>query len=68
MATGNCVFVLDMGRPVTIMDLAKRTINLSGLNVRESISDVGIEIRIMARWPAEKLYRRVLIGEDPPHT
>ncbi|MFN3747578.1 MAG: polysaccharide biosynthesis protein [Sphingorhabdus sp.] len=65
MATGGDVFVLDMGEPVKIVDLAKRMIELSGLNVKEDGSSDGIEIKITGLRPAEKLYEELLIGEEP---
>lgn len=66
MATGGDVFVLDMGQPVRIMDLARRMIELSGLSVRdESNLDGDIEITITGLRPGEKLYEELLIGESP---
>lgn len=65
MATGGDVFVLDMGEPVRIIDLAKRMIELSGLHVKEDGSNDGVEIRITGLRPAEKLYEELLIGEEP---
>lgn len=64
MATGGDVFVLDMGEPVKIIDLAKRMIELSGLHVKEDGSNDGVEIRITGLRPAEKLYEELLIGEE----
>lgn len=65
MATRGDVFVLDMGEPVKIIELARRMIELSGLQVKEGVSDDGIEIRITGLRPAEKLYEELLIGEEP---
>lgn len=65
MATSGDVFVLDMGEPVKIIELARRMIELSGLQVKEGVSDDGIEIRITGLRPAEKLYEELLIGEEP---
>ena len=71
MATGGEVFVLDMGEPVKIYDLAHRMIELSGLTVRDPETEVGdIEIVISGLRPGEKLYEELLIGENPiptPH-
>lgn len=71
MAKGGEVFVLDMGEPVKIYDLAHRMIELSGLTVRDSNTGVGdIEIVISGLRPGEKLYEELLIGENPiptPH-
>jgi FlaA1/EpsC-like NDP-sugar epimerase len=66
MANGGDVFVLDMGEPVKIIDLARSMIELSGLKVRESGSDDGdIAIEIVGMRPGEKLYEELLIGNDP---
>ena len=71
MANGGEVFVLDMGEPVKIYDLAHRMIELSGLTVRDPETGVGdIEIVISGLRPGEKLYEELLIGENPiptPH-
>lgn len=59
------VFVLDMGEPVKIMDLARRLIALSGLSVRDEYRPNGdIEIKITGLRPGEKLYEELLIGGD----
>ena len=69
MAQGGDVFVLDMGLPVKIVDLAHRMIELSGLTVRDDINPHGdIEIRISGLRPGEKLYEELLIGDDPQRT
>jgi FlaA1/EpsC-like NDP-sugar epimerase len=69
MAKGGDVFVLDMGQPVKIMDLARRMIELSGLTVRdEKNPDGDIEIEITGLRPGEKLYEELLIGNDPKST
>ncbi|SEA62220.1 NDP-sugar epimerase, includes UDP-GlcNAc-inverting 4,6-dehydratase FlaA1 and capsular polysaccharide biosynthesis protein EpsC [Paraburkholderia sartisoli] len=63
-ATGE-VFVLDMGEPVRIVDLARRMIHLSGFSVRdEDDPDGDIEIRFAGLRPGEKLYEELLIGDD----
>lgn len=69
MAKGGDVFVLDMGQPVKIMDLARRMIELSGLTVRdEENPDGDIEIEITGLRPGEKLYEELLIGNNPKST
>lgn len=66
MAEGGDVFVLDMGQPVKIMDLARRMIELSGLVVKdEEEPDGDIEIEIIGLRPGEKLYEELLIGDNP---
>ena len=65
MGEGGDVFVLDMGEPVKIVDLAKRMIHLSGLEVRSDESPDGeIEIQQIGLRPGEKLYEELLIGEN----
>jgi FlaA1/EpsC-like NDP-sugar epimerase len=69
MAEGGDVFLLDMGQPVKIMDLARRMIELSGLAVRdEQNPDGDIEIEITGLRPGEKLYEELLIGNNPKFT
>ena len=69
MARGGEVFVLDMGQPVTIMDLARRMIELSGLSLRDEQSPDGdIAISITGLRPGEKLYEELLIGDNPVPT
>lgn len=69
MAKGGEVFVLDMGKPVRIRDLAASLIRLSGLSVRDDIHPDGdIEIREVGMRPGEKLYEELLIGENPQPT
>jgi len=66
MAEGGDVFVLDMGQPVKIMDLARRMIESSGLIVKdESEPDGDIAIEIIGLRPGEKLYEELLIGDNP---
>jgi FlaA1/EpsC-like NDP-sugar epimerase len=65
MARGGDVFVLDMGEPVKIDDLAHRMISLMGLTVRdESNPDGDVEIVYTGLRPAEKLYEELLIGTN----
>ena len=65
MAEGGDVFVLDMGKPVRIGDLARRMIHLAGLTVRDEKNPEGdIEISYTGLRPAEKLYEELLIGNN----
>jgi FlaA1/EpsC-like NDP-sugar epimerase len=65
MGSGGDVFVLDMGSPVRIADLAKRMIQLAGYTVRdEQYPDGDIEIRFTGLRPAEKLFEELLIGKN----
>ena len=65
MAKGGDVFVLDMGEPVKIMDLAKKMIELSGFSIKSSSTPDGdIEIKITELRPGEKLYEELLIGDN----
>ncbi|MBT7308175.1 MAG: polysaccharide biosynthesis protein, partial [Gammaproteobacteria bacterium] len=69
MATGGDVFVLDMGQPVRIHDLARRMVELSGLTVKDEHHVEGdIEIEVTGLRPGEKLYEELLIGNDPKST
>jgi FlaA1/EpsC-like NDP-sugar epimerase len=69
MAKGGDVFLLDMGEPVKIFELAKRMIELSGLQIRdENNPDGDIQIDITGLRPGEKLYEELLIGENPEKT
>jgi FlaA1/EpsC-like NDP-sugar epimerase len=66
MAQGGEVFVLDMGQPVRVYDLARNMIELSGLSIRSPESPDGdIAIDIVGLRPGEKLYEELLIGNDP---
>lgn len=65
MAKGGEVFVLDMGEPVRIFDLALRMIKLMGLHVKDSANPSGdIEIHVSGLRPGEKLYEELLIGDN----
>ncbi len=65
LGTGGDVFLLDMGEPVRIQDLARQMIKLSGLTVRESGSlDGDIEIAYSGLRPGEKLYEELLIDQE----
>lgn len=69
MSKGGDVFVLDMGEPVKIIDLARRMVELSGLTVKDETNPDGeIEIEIIGLRPGEKLYEELLIGENPKIT
>jgi len=65
MGLGGDVFVLDMGKPVKIDDLAKKMIRLSGLEVKDDAHPEGdIEITYTGLRPGEKLYEELLIGDN----
>ena len=69
MAMGGDVFILDMGQPVKILDLASRMVDLSGLTLKnESNPDGDIEIITTGLRPGEKLYEELLIGDNPKPT
>ena len=64
MGIGGDVFVLDMGEPVKIADLAARVIHLSGLEVMDGVGHGDIEIQYTGLRPGEKLYEELLIGDN----
>jgi len=65
MGSGGDVFVLDMGSPVRIFDLAKRMVQLAGYTVRDDKNPDGdIEIRFTGLRPAEQLFEELLIGKN----
>jgi FlaA1/EpsC-like NDP-sugar epimerase len=69
MGQGGDVFVLDMGEPVKIIDLARRMVELSGLTVRDEADPSGdIELAVTGLRPGEKLYEELLIGDNPKPT
>jgi FlaA1/EpsC-like NDP-sugar epimerase len=69
MGSGGDVFVLDMGEPVGIYDLAARIVELSGLSLRNESNPHGdIEIKVTGLRPGEKLYEELLIGDNPKPT
>jgi FlaA1/EpsC-like NDP-sugar epimerase len=69
MAEGGEVYVLDMGEPIRIYDLARTMINLSGLTARDGPDGEGdIEIREIGLRKGEKLYEELLIGNSPQPT
>ena len=65
MAKGGDVFVLDMGDPIKILDLAYRMIHLSGLKPIDTTNPDGdIKVKFTGLRPGEKLYEELLIGDD----
>ncbi|MGZ8191129.1 MAG: polysaccharide biosynthesis protein [Methylococcaceae bacterium] len=69
MGLGGDVFVLDMGEPIRILDLAKRMIHLSGLEIKDEDHPSGeIEICFTGLRPGEKLYEELLIGNNVSET
>lgn len=69
MGKGGDVFVLDMGEPVKIYELAKTLIRLSGLEIKnDEFPDGDIEIKITGLRPGEKLYEELLIGDNVSST
>jgi FlaA1/EpsC-like NDP-sugar epimerase len=69
MAKGGEVFILDMGPPIKIDELARRMIALSGLTVRDASNlDGDIEVHYTGLRPAEKLLEELVIGKDPTGT
>ena len=63
------VFVLDMGEPVKIIDLARRMVALSGMTVRDEAHPEGdVAIEVVGLRPGEKLYEELLIGDNPEPT
>ena len=69
LSKGGDVFVLDMGEPIKIYDLAVKIIELSGLKLKDSTnSDGSIEITVTGLRPGEKLYEELLLSENPVKT
>lgn len=69
MGQGGDVFVLDMGEPIRIVDLAKRMIHLSGLQIKDDVHPNGdIEIQFTGLRAGEKLYEELLIGDNVSKT
>lgn len=65
MGEGGDVFVLDMGEPVRISDLATKMVHLSGLTVRDESNPEGdVEIEFTGLRPGEKLFEELLIGDN----
>jgi FlaA1/EpsC-like NDP-sugar epimerase len=69
MGAGGDVFVLDMGQPVRIYDLASSIVKLSGLTLKDESNPQGdIEIKVTGLRPGEKLYEELLTGDNPQPT
>ena len=69
MSKGGDVFVLDMGEPVRILDLAKKMIRLSGLKIKDKLNPDGdIEIKFTGLRPGEKIKEELLIGDNVSET
>jgi FlaA1/EpsC-like NDP-sugar epimerase len=69
MGAGGDVFVLDMGQPVRIIDLARRMVELSGLTIMDDRNPNGeIALAVTGLRPGEKLYEELLIGDNPKPT
>ncbi|MDD5321298.1 MAG: nucleoside-diphosphate sugar epimerase/dehydratase [Methylococcales bacterium] len=69
LGQGGDVFVLDMGEPIRILDLAKRMIHLSGLEIKDEDHPAGeIGISFTGLRPGEKLYEELLIGDNVSET
>jgi FlaA1/EpsC-like NDP-sugar epimerase len=64
-STGGDVFVLDMGAPQKIIDIAHKMVKLSGRTVKDPVTGIGdIDIQITGLRPGEKLYEELLIDDD----
>ena len=69
MGQGGDVFVLDMGNPIRVLDLAKQMIHLSGLEIKDEMHPEGeIEISFTGIRPGEKLFEELLIGNNVSET
>lgn len=69
MGTGGDVFVLDMGEPVKISELASKMIHLMGFTIKDKSNlDGDIEIEYTGLRPGEKLYEELLIGDNATGT
>jgi FlaA1/EpsC-like NDP-sugar epimerase len=69
MGKGGDVFVLDMGDPVNISDLATKMIHLSGMTLKDKLHPDGdISIEYTGLRPGEKLFEELLIGDDVTQT
>lgn len=66
MLKNNEIFVLDMGKPIKILDLAVKMIRFSGLSLKDKSNPNGdISIMIKGLYPGEKLHEDLLIGKNP---
>ena len=69
LSEGGDIFLLDMGDPVKIYDLAKQMVNLSGLSIKNKNNLEGdIEIKITGLRPGEKLFEELLIDAEAQKT
>ena len=69
MSKGGEVFILDMGQPLRIADLARNMIETAGLQVKDEKTPWGdVEIQVTGLRPGEKLYEELLIGNNPKPT
>lgn len=68
LAKGGEVFLLDMGEPVRIRDLAQTMIEMAGLTVRNASGEGDIEIQVVGLRPGEKLHEELLLGNSPSPT
>lgn len=68
MARGGDVFILDMGQPVRIMDMAQQMIELSGLKLHTENTEGDIEIQLTGLRPGEKLYEELLLSDRSEST
>ena len=69
LGKGGDVFLLDMGESIRILDLAKKLINLCGMEVKDENNPSGdIEIQFTGLRPGEKLYEELLLGDNPQPT
>lgn len=69
MGKGGDIFVLDMGDPVKIIDLAHRIVHLSGKTIKDELNPDGdIKIIVTGLRPGEKLYEELFIGNNPSKT
>jgi len=69
MSKGGEVFVLDMGKPLRILDVAVKMIETAGLQIKNEDAPWGdIEIKVTGLRPGEKLYEELLIGNNPKKT
>tara|TARA_B100001939_G_C16741166_1_gene529787 strand:- start:371 stop:775 length:405 start_codon:yes stop_codon:yes gene_type:complete len=68
ISKGEEVFLLNMGEPVKIIDLAKKLIKLYGFREKTNENEDGIEIKFTGLRPGEKLYEELLIGNNPIKT
>jgi FlaA1/EpsC-like NDP-sugar epimerase len=69
MSQGGDVYVLDMGQPIKIIDLAKRMAQLAGYTLCSEDNPTGdIQIEVTGLRPGEKLYEELLIGDNPQPT